>query len=125
MKTKSEYRPVFSSRAIFFRALHAISTQRYRLPVRRYILELFTIELDPEVVASLEEYSRTLRAPIATKLRKSPSAGVVSVFGLLGPSRRVSDSDEDELDADEQSDAAVEHPAIRLQPVNRITGFAA
>ncbi|KAJ7107266.1 Rapamycin-insensitive companion of mTOR, N-term-domain-containing protein, partial [Mycena crocata] len=36
MKSRPEFKSIFSSPAMFFRALHTVSTQRYRLPVRRY-----------------------------------------------------------------------------------------
>jgi rapamycin-insensitive companion of mTOR len=111
---------------MLFRALHTISTQRYRLPVRRYILDLFTIELDQEVVESLLEWSSALRAPGPSRAQVSPSHRVVSMLGRLGPpSRTWSESDEDEMDEDGMSDSIIkEHPAISLRPVSRIVGFA-
>ena len=37
MKSKPEYRHVFGSARMLYRALHTLSTQKYRLPVRRYV----------------------------------------------------------------------------------------
>jgi rapamycin-insensitive companion of mTOR len=121
MKSKPEYRSVFSSPPIFYRALHNISTQRYRLPVRRYILDLFDIELNAEVVQSLSEYAISLRAPPSFKMPNQPANPVVGVFGPLGRSRRSSESDgdEDELDMG----TTLVQPAISLRPVSVITGF--
>ena len=63
MKSKPEYRHIFSSPRMFYRALHTISTQKYRLPVRRYIIDLFNIELDADVVRQLSDCAISLRAP--------------------------------------------------------------
>jgi rapamycin-insensitive companion of mTOR len=105
-----------------------ISTQHYRLPVRRYILDLFTIELTPEVVRSLTEHSKSLRAPASFKpLDQAPNR--FSIFGRLGRQRRPSESDEDEGELDvieeESVPTAQEHPAINLRPVNVVAGFSA
>lgn len=110
---------------MFFRALHTISTQRYRLPVRRYILDLFTIELDAEVVAALSEAAKALHAHPSYKPAKESNR--VSMFGPLGRPRRSSESDDDEgeLDVDDepQKPPAGEQPVISLRPVNRTIGF--
>jgi rapamycin-insensitive companion of mTOR len=127
MKSRPEYRTVFSSASACYRALHIISTQRYRLPVRRYILDLFTIELSVDVAHTLSECAITLQAPPSFK-PPNASSSRVSIFGRLGRSRRPSESDEDEgeLDAIEgQAIVTRERPAISLRPVNVITGFAA
>lgn len=64
MKSRPEYQLIFSSPSTFYRALHMISTNRYRLPVRRYIIELFNMELNPELVAQLDESAIILRHPL-------------------------------------------------------------
>ncbi|KAF7968454.1 hypothetical protein HWV62_30535 [Athelia sp. TMB] len=124
MKSRPEYRPVFSSVSTFYRALHIISTQRYRLPVRRYILDLFTIEMDSDVAKSLADYAKTLRAPPSFK-PTSPSDRVVSMFGRLARSRNDSESDSDASDGTAELDglAIKEKPVITLRPVSRIIGF--
>lgn len=58
MKSKHDSRHVFSSIPLFHRALHTISTRRYRYPVRRYIIELFDIKLDGAVIDELAQQSR-------------------------------------------------------------------
>lgn len=124
MKSRPEYKPVFSSVSTFYRALHTISTQRYRLPVRRYILDLFDIELDSDVAKSLTEQAKTLKAPPSFK-PKSPSNRVVSMFGRLARSRNGSESDDDASDGTAELDNLVikEKPIITLRPVSRIIGF--
>ncbi|KAF8895478.1 Rapamycin-insensitive companion of mTOR, N-term-domain-containing protein [Infundibulicybe gibba] len=126
MKSRPEYRAVFTSPSMFFRALHIISTQRYRLPVRRYILDLFNLELCPEVVTTLLECSKSLTAHPSYK-PSTTEANRLSMFGRLGRTRRPSESDEDEDDELDTSNA--QHgfmndlPIISLQPVSRIVGF--
>ncbi|KAJ8516654.1 hypothetical protein ONZ45_g6075 [Pleurotus djamor] len=66
MKSRSEYKQLFTSPALFYRALHIISTQRYRLPVRRYILDLFSVDLNQDTIAAIEKHAESLQA-------KSPS----------------------------------------------------
>ncbi len=73
MKSKPEYRHIFTSPSMFYRALHTISSQKYRLPVRRYIFDLFNIELDADVVRKLSECAISLRIPHATADSVGPS----------------------------------------------------
>ncbi|KAJ6585048.1 Rapamycin-insensitive companion of mTOR, N-term-domain-containing protein [Mycena capillaripes] len=125
MKSRPEFKSIFSSPAMFFRALHTVSTQRYRLPVRRYILDLFTIELDADVVAALVEASKSLMAHPSFKPAKESNR--VSMFGPLGRPRRSSESDDEgELDADDEPmkpSAGEQQPVISLRPVHRTVGF--
>jgi hypothetical protein len=125
MKSKPEYQHVFSSPAMLYRAFYTISTQHYRLLVRRYILDLFTIELDHDVVENFSECSKSLRAPPSFKPPKSPSNRVISMLGRLGPSRRGSESDDDDdLIINEEDTIVKQVPAISLQPMSKIVGFA-
>ena len=128
MKSRPEYRSAFASPAVFFRALHIISTQRYRLPVRRYILDLFNIELDHDVIKAICDAAVSLRAPPSFKQSEAHISRVVS---MLGPKHagRESDSDAEEGDS-EMEDATEEavvknNPVIMLRPVSRIIGFDA
>lgn len=124
MKSRPEYRPVFSSLSTFYRALHTISTQRFRLPVRRYILDLFDIELDGDVVKSLAEHAKSLQALPSFKQPKSPSNRIVNMFGRLGRARRASESDDEASDTAENENIVIEEkPVITLRPVSRIIGF--
>ncbi|TDL23281.1 hypothetical protein BD410DRAFT_858667 [Rickenella mellea] len=126
LKTRPEYRSVFSSPSLFYRVLHTISTQRYRLPVRRYILDLFDIQLDSNVIKTLIECEKTLTnlskhttSPKVMKLQPR----VVSIFGP-NRGRRASESDgEDDLDDEEDTDTVMEERPVSLQPVKRIVGF--
>ncbi|KAJ7505263.1 Rapamycin-insensitive companion of mTOR, N-term-domain-containing protein [Mycena galericulata] len=124
MKSRPEFKNIFSSPTMFFRALHTVSTQRYRLPVRRYIMDLFTIELDAEVVAALSEAAKGLMA--SPSYKPSKESNRVSMFGPLGRPRRSSESDDDEGDLDvddEPQKPPAEQPVISLRPVHRTVGF--
>ncbi|KAH7915441.1 Rapamycin-insensitive companion of mTOR, middle domain-containing protein [Hygrophoropsis aurantiaca] len=124
MKSRPEYKSVFSSPSVFFRALHTISTQRYRLPVRRYIFDLFNIELDADVVKSISECAISLRAPPSFKQSQAHINRVVSMFGLGRPGGAdESDDEEDEMDGAVEEPPAEKNPVITLRPVSRIIGF--
>ncbi|KAG1750937.1 Rapamycin-insensitive companion of mTOR, N-term-domain-containing protein [Suillus occidentalis] len=127
MKSRPEYRSAFSSPSVFFRALHTISTQRYRLPVRRYIFDLFTTELDGELALELSACANSLRAPPTFKQSEAHINRVVSMFGLKH-TRGTSESDDEDDDMDDVVDETVNdrdrNPVmITLRPVSRIIGF--
>ncbi|THH08497.1 hypothetical protein EW145_g2671 [Phellinidium pouzarii] len=133
MKSKSEYRHAFSSPSLYYRVLHTISTQTFRLPVRRYILELFDIPLDANVVRTLVLHSKSL---VDTSAGTSPSHAQprlqprVSVFGRPVRGRDASESDIDDDESMEESDEdalvlgkpPAERP-VSLLPVRRVAGF--
>ncbi|KIK69496.1 hypothetical protein GYMLUDRAFT_33864 [Collybiopsis luxurians FD-317 M1] len=125
MKSRPEYRSVFTSPTMLYRVLQTISTARYRLPVRRYIMDLFNVELNAETVAAMVEASKNLKANPAHPPPKTDLNRRLSMFGNLGRSRRPSESDEDEDDElnDTSPPAPKEVPAIALHPVNKIVGF--
>lgn len=125
MKSRPEYRSIFSSPTMLFRALHIISTQRYRLPVRRYIMDLFNLELNPELVTTLNECSESLKAHPSYQPSESDTTRL-SIFGRMGRTRRATESD----DEDDELDAVATHtilpgdqPVMTLQPVTKIVGF--
>ncbi|KAI0061413.1 hypothetical protein BV25DRAFT_1900415 [Artomyces pyxidatus] len=118
LKTRPEYQSVFASVTMFYRALHMLSTSRYRLPVRRYVFDLFDIDLDPDVVKQLGECSKTLLAPPSAS---SPPSRVVSVLFAARRSH-ASESDEEE---DIQAHRPMENapPVMSLRPKSMIVGF--
>ncbi|CAE6415154.1 unnamed protein product [Rhizoctonia solani] len=62
-KHRPHGRRAFQSIPLFYRALHVLGTQRFRLPVRRYVLDLFDIKLDPTVITLLHEFGQKLAEP--------------------------------------------------------------
>ena len=128
IKARPEFKSSFTSPQMLYRALHIISTQRYRLPVRRYILDLFNLELNPQLVNALNTAADDLRAPPTYKPPRTDSIRL-SVFGRIGKSRHASESDEsDEEDAQNipthQNKPPDERPILSLRPVSTVIGFA-
>ncbi|THH20076.1 hypothetical protein EW146_g1188 [Bondarzewia mesenterica] len=121
LKSRPEYRKVFSSLSMFYRGLHMISTSRYRLPVRRFIFDLFDIELNYDVVKQLAEYARVLRASPSKAAKPVRSSRVVSV---LFPVHRAdaSESDEEEEGSNVHRPKA-DAPVMSLRPRSMIVGF--
>ncbi|KAF4617458.1 hypothetical protein D9613_006099 [Agrocybe pediades] len=127
IKARPETRGIFSSPEMFYRALHIMSTQRYRLPVRRYIMELFNQELNQDLVVALKDVATRLKASPSYKPPRTDTIRM-SVFGRLGNSRRPSESDESDEDngldtPPPQVKPAADRPAINLQPLKKIVGF--
>ena len=128
MKTRAEYREVFSSPTVFTRVLHTLSTQKYKLPVRRYILDLFDLQLDVETVKVLVDARKAIRVMPSMQdtahLDAAPpmQARVPSVIGRPGRSRRV-ESDDDSDEEDVVKAAVPDRPVMNLRPVSRIIGF--
>ncbi|KAG9079106.1 hypothetical protein FS749_008827, partial [Ceratobasidium sp. UAMH 11750] len=63
LRNKPHGRRTFQSVPLFYRALHILGTHRFRLPVRRYVLDLFDIRLDPAVVTVMHEFGQSLSPP--------------------------------------------------------------
>ncbi|KAH9912683.1 Rapamycin-insensitive companion of mTOR, middle domain-containing protein [Epithele typhae] len=153
MKSKPEYRHIFSSPRVFYRALHTISTQKYRMPVRRYIIDLFNIELDADVVQELTESAMALRMPPPEREPPAPASNgddqdsendsprpppppipravqnareSVMPFRQRSVRQPVSDSsEEEESDMEEEVVTKKRHraPVMSLRPKSRIIGF--
>ncbi|KAJ8080510.1 hypothetical protein PM082_017343 [Marasmius tenuissimus] len=125
MKSRPEYRPIFTSPVMLYRALHTISTSRYRLPVRRYILDLFNVEWDESAIKVFTECATTLKANSSYRLPESDLNRRLSMFSR---SRRQSESDgeeDDEVGPTPPLPTILEkQPPISLRPMSRIIGFA-
>jgi rapamycin-insensitive companion of mTOR len=102
-----------------------ISTQRYRLPVRRYIVDIFNQELGQELVKALNDAKSRLKAPASYEPPRTDTLRM-SVFGRLGK-RRASESDESDEDGDLDTPAVqtalIKEQIITLQPLIKIVGF--
>ncbi|KAL1745112.1 Rapamycin-insensitive companion of mTOR, N-term-domain-containing protein [Schizophyllum fasciatum] len=124
MKSRPEYHDVFSSPTMFYRALHTISAQHYRLPVRRYIIDLFNLELNAKTVSGLREASRTLAPHPSHK----PSFSEVNRYSMLGRLGRPGSDDEESVSAVSSlrsaDEKAEQPPPVALPPVHKIVGFS-
>lgn len=110
---------MFSSVPMFYRALHMISTSRYRLPVRRYVFDLFDIDLDEDVLRHLTESAKTLALPVSEAAPLHQKSRVVSVL-FAAPRTHTSESDgEDEVPPMPQHGP----PVISLRPRSTVVGF--
>lgn len=105
-----------------------LSTQRYRLPVRRYIVDLFNVDLDPLSIVALEKSAVKLKADPSYK-PTSATITRMSIFGRLGKTRRPSESESSE-EEDSPLNGNASHgvpkdqgPVLALKPVTRIIGF--
>ena len=104
---------------MFYRALHMVSTSRYRLPVRRYVFDLFDIDLDEDVLRQLTESAKTLALPASEAAPPQQNSRVVSVL-FAAPRTHASESDgEDEVPPVPQHGP----PVISLRPRSTVVGF--
>ena len=88
-------------------------------------MDLFNLELNPELVTTLKECAKTLQAQPPCQPTESET-NRLSIFGRMGRTRRGSESDDedDELDAvATPSILLAGQPVICLQPVTKIVGF--
>lgn len=110
---------------MLYRALHTISSQRYRMPVRRYVLDLFTIDLDADIARELAQHATALRLIPSTEPAKSPQTRIVSFIGrpTRHSHRAPAESDDEETSDDEERPSVVDKPIMSLRPMSRITGF--
>lgn len=60
LKSRPDIRWVFDSTSMYFRALHAIMTGRYRLSTRKFIFDLFDFQLDSGLVKQLNGMAEAL-----------------------------------------------------------------
>ncbi|KAI9458810.1 Rapamycin-insensitive companion of mTOR, N-term-domain-containing protein [Russula earlei] len=119
LKSRPEYQGVFSSVPMFYRALHMISTSRYRLPVRRYVFDLFDIDLDEDVLRQLGDSAKSLALSASEAVSAQPNSRVVSVL-FAAPRTHASGSDEED-----EGSPVPQHgpPVISLRPRSTIVGF--
>lgn len=116
---------------MFFRALHTISTQRYRLPVRRYILDLFNVEVNVDTIAALSSSSKALRLHTEEPHKDSsvpPPLNPNLVHIIPRPESDEEDEEDDDF-VDTKHGSALKRKSTvaieKLRPVSRIIGFAA
>lgn len=131
LKARPECKSAFHSPEVFYRALHVISSHRYRLPVRRYIVDLFSsMELDEELVAAFNEAAKKL--PKASPTSQLPKADRLRLSILPGIGRsRHSESDESDEEGGMDTPPARkvvtdgDNPILSLLPQRKLVGFEA
>ncbi|QRV77606.1 STE16 protein [Ceratobasidium sp. AG-Ba] len=85
LRNKPHGRRTFQSVPLFYRALHILGTQRFRLPVRRYVLDLFDIRLDPAVVAAMHEFGQSL-PPVESRVEETQDRNATPQIAAPQPS---------------------------------------
>lgn len=124
MKIKPEYRDVFTSPGVFARVLHILSTQKYKLPVRRYILDLFDISLDVDTVKAISDARNSMQVmPSAPSTTPNPRPARMRAFSVIGRPR-ADESDDDNSDEDAGAKPPIPNrPVMSLRPMSTIVGF--
>jgi len=133
-RLKARHRNLFSSIPLYHRALYTISTQHYRLPVRRYVLELFDVRLDPGVVNAIVAHHKLLEGssqlltedpgPLpdvsahGTRVRGSSISKAYDNDNLLGM-----DVGMDVLESFDQPEHHSKKPKIVMKPLASVVGF--
>lgn len=118
---------------LFYRALHVVSTNHHRLPIRRFLFELFDIRLTPDVIAALREAAVELQAPASMSPvlplpdgvppGASPEDGFVEA-AAFAPVGGGTFSTLDVLGSVADSPVSIEGalPALEMAPKRRIEG---
>jgi rapamycin-insensitive companion of mTOR len=99
----------FSSITLFHRALCVISTNHFQAPVRRFIMDLFDVKIEPDTLIQLRHLENPTSAPLLSPMKRlalgQPDASSAGPrLSPLSPMRRVQTevlADEDDLDAHE------------------------
>jgi rapamycin-insensitive companion of mTOR len=96
-----------------------ISTSRYRLPVRRYVFDLFDIDIDEDVLCQLSELEKALVLPASKAAPSKSNTRVVSVL-FAAPRTHATESEEED-----EPPPIPQHcpPVISLRPRSTIVGF--
>lgn len=74
-KIKTRAPHVFQSPSLFFRALYLLDHNHFRLPVRRYILDLFSLSFTPAQLDQVFEQGARLQAQSSTPVRNGVNGG--------------------------------------------------
>jgi rapamycin-insensitive companion of mTOR len=111
---------------MFYRALHTISTSRYRLSARRFIFDLFDIALDQDTAQQLVDSARTLALGPAKPQISAGRRRAMSVL-FAAPKQHASGSDEEEEGTHVTNRAGTKRsnlpPELCLRPRDTIVGF--
>jgi hypothetical protein len=112
LKSRQDLRWVFDSTSMYFRALHAITTGRYRLSTKKFIFDLFDFQLDSGLVKQLNGMADVLVMDeqdvyVEELLGRRRGTGLSGIaangngFGMLSMMEADADSDVDgEIEAE-------------------------
>jgi rapamycin-insensitive companion of mTOR len=133
-KAKSRHPSVFSSPELVYRAINLLNTQHYRLPVRRYVYELFDAPLDVGSARNIAEAGAGIKRRDRAKSKEADDDvgdGELMTLSALGIKKKIFSDDDDGGDeimdggSDESDfdDEAVLVPKEVLDPALVVRGF--
>lgn len=122
-RLKIRHREIFSSPSLYYRALDMLENYHYRLPVRRYIIELFDVKLDQEFADRIMLAGEEMRAAFEEgegmgNGRVAELTREASILDEIEGSFTDDDEDEDSIDG-----AEVSIPLQVLEPILLVKGF--
>lgn len=129
-RLKSRHRDLFSSPSLYYRALEMLANHHYRLPVRRYVIELFDIALDDRTAEAIMAAGEDLKARQLDEKEgevgrgegwKPPTMDKAVKVILDGIEGGFSDEDDDDESSLEEGTTVI--PLRVLQPLLTIRGF--
>ncbi|KAH8913277.1 hypothetical protein BT69DRAFT_271879 [Atractiella rhizophila] len=106
-RIKLRHPGVFRDPGMYYRSLESLGDHHYRLPVRRYILELFDVPIDQEGTAAIMAAGEKLR-----EQKKKE-----------GDSRRPTDLQSDRPQQKETVKEIAGATKVRSEPILKISGF--
>jgi len=90
-RLKARHRTLFASPALYARAGEMLASHHYRFAVRKYVMELFDVELDPAMAARVADAAEALRQRRRWDMdgdeamrASQPSTGAQGAVGLEG-----------------------------------------
>lgn len=75
-KIRNRHPRLFASTTLFYRAIRSISTAHFQAPVRRFVLELFSVEITPQTLTRMvhmEKGSYSVGPPHPDQVEQSPT----------------------------------------------------
>lgn len=91
--------------------------------MRRYILDLFNIELSDEVVKKLGEHAARFKMQTTSKEARARASRAMSILGRPARPRHISESDGESVSEDEEPQEIKKYPVLNLRPQTRVVGF--
>ncbi|KZO96980.1 hypothetical protein CALVIDRAFT_480721 [Calocera viscosa TUFC12733] len=123
-RLKTRHHRLFSSITLLYRVLHLISTHSYRFSVRKYVLDLFEVRLDPKTIAALRKAAASLQE-ITPPPANVPAAKPRDSLRARGRTRSISDDEEIVSLEGEPGEEEEEEgpPRERLEAKIKVSGF--
>lgn len=122
-RLKIRHRELFSSPSLYYRALDMLENYHYRLPVRRYIIELFDVKLDQEFARAIMLAGEEMR----TTFEEAAEIGNGRVLELTRDASTRDDVEGSFTDDDEDEESIdggeVSIPLQVLEPLRLVKGF--